>query len=225
MNKKELEKKLQESADNIKLRNFDDVWAEIKDRLVDAPPEEEPKKKFAFSFKKWVPVILSFCLILSVAIGLPIYLNNLPDEPNGIIYYQDQLTYTIVQENDFYSKLTGSDIESVPFNEYTCSDFTVYLSVDNKMVGGQLSITLLVENNPFMASTKFYHKSVQLNETNVVYNQTFTTNGAQIEYVQTSADSGIYIYAVKANYKSVNYFIELTCMTDNIQPFLTEFFS
>lgn len=42
---KEIEKKLQESADNIKMRKFSEVWKEIE-------PEIVPKRKKGF-VKKW----------------------------------------------------------------------------------------------------------------------------------------------------------------------------
>lgn len=48
MNEREVEKKLAEAADKIELRNFDEVWSEIKDK-VDVRPVKKKRKII-----KWV---------------------------------------------------------------------------------------------------------------------------------------------------------------------------
>ena len=220
MEDKEIEKLLQDSADNIPTRDFSEIWDNIKDVIE---KEQPPKKAPAITFKRLLPIILSACLVLCCAIGIPVYLHyvNLPTE---IIYYEDELGEDPVSQTEFLYGLSETNVEFIDFSKYSLSECVLYKTTDKEEVkGGKVDVA---DNSSFIAKLKFYHKSVKLDQADVTYDNNYTTTGGVVtEYKLASSESGIYVYKIKANYKSVNYFIELTCFSQDITPFLNNFFS
>ena len=60
----------------------------------------------------------------------------------------------------------------------------------------------------------------------IEYQFNYSVNDAIIEYrvKESYPEDGIYVYDIKANFSSVNYYMEYTCFTKNIKPFLDAFF-
>ena len=79
----------------------------------------------------------------------------------------------------------------------------------------------------FYLTVDFYDKSVKIDELlNKSYDFDYSVNDAMIQYKikETYPEDGIYIYDIRANFNSVNYFMEYMCFTEDIKPFLDEFF-
>ena len=54
MTNKEIEQKIQESADNLEMRDFDEIWSEI------GPQITAEQKKRNIRWKRWMPIAASF---------------------------------------------------------------------------------------------------------------------------------------------------------------------
>lgn len=216
---KETEKMLEESANNVELRDFSEVWQEIKGEI-----ETPPKKTWA---KKYFPALLAACLALIFAIALPIYFLSTPEEPEEI-YFFDKLTSVEVEETTFFSELSTANITHVSFDEYVASGFTLFQTEDNKVKGGFVDLCDNIAAPTEMLKLKFYDESVKLDdaESEKVYSQAYSKDGLNVSYnIKASyPDYNIYIYEIFATYNKVNYVIEYTGCTADPTTFFNSFF-
>ena len=82
---KDVEKRLEEAAENMQLRSFADRWDAIKGEVMD---EKNSTKRKMRPVKKWLPAVMTACTVaISAAIIIPIALENQRDKslyvPNG----------------------------------------------------------------------------------------------------------------------------------------------
>ena len=95
------------------------------------------------------------------------------------------------------------------------------------MKGGLLELMDDVENPTFFLSLEVYDQSVEIvGQTQRWYDCAYSVNGANIQYRAKASfpDGGVYIYYIKASMNTVDYYMQYTCFTEDIKPFLDEFF-
>ena len=218
MEDKELEKLLQEKADNVKMRDFSEVWAEIKDQVQ---PSVKEKK---FKWKKWLPTIMASAVIVLCAVLSPIIINALkpaPTPPPEEVYFTDDLSKEQVPFEDAFNGLAQANITHVDMSEYSFMDTSLYYTEDRKVKGAKVTFY----NSSFFAEMSFYDKSVDLNlNTDDLYDSTCKINSTDVLYKLKQATAGAYDYSLFAVHNNVQYIIEYTGVTDNLMDFLNEFF-
>ena len=132
----------------------------------------------------------------------------------------------VANENELYQALAKAKIAHVDFSEFQLQDSRLYQGGKKKQTKG--AIMEFYDDNSYNLKVEFYDKTVRYPAALYTdYTLTYSVNGADIRYkLKESYESeGLYVYAIKANYNSVNYFMEYYCFTDNIQPFFDSFFS
>ena len=227
MNDKEVEKKLQESADNIETRDFALVWKDIKQEIE---PQRIKKKK-----SHWLPLAASAAsVVVACSIIIPIALaQNQPqvgDESSSSseqAYLIGELSVVEVTAEEFFTKVTLAGIDLVDVSDYIVAFSTLFETQDAIVKGGKLELTDSLENSTFYIMLRFYDQSVKVEEQEQEqYDFHYSVNDASIQYRCKSfySEAGIYIYDIKANVNTVNYYMEYTCFTEDIKPFLDEFF-
>ena len=83
MDNQEIEKKLQESADKIEMRDFEEVWREIGPKIEAEEAKRRRRKKI------FIPVAASlFSVAVACSVILPIDLRD--NNPNEEIFYLDE---------------------------------------------------------------------------------------------------------------------------------------
>ena len=217
MQDKELEKILQEKADNTKMREFSEVWKEIKDEVVSEKKEKKSifKNKFFLSF---APAFLAICIVLTPLF----FLLNPPQEK---VYLTDQLISTPVTEKEAFDGLLNENIMHVDLSNYVFYDTSLYYTDKAEVKGAYLEF---YNESPttFFAKMKLYDQSVELNlDINNLYDTNCKVNSADVYYKFKSAESGFYEYSVYATCNNVKYLIEYSGVTDNIIEFLNDFFA
>ena len=220
MENKELEKKLQESADNIKMKEFSAVWAEIDGG---APTRFSEKRRR----KRWIAAGVAACLTLVCCVGLIIGLYVWPKET--VYFHPGSLGETLMEDLDqFEAELAKVGIFPVDFSRYevsACALLQTNETLETK--GGAVSIGYDLENPVYLADVNFYDRTVAVRENYLNYEHYFTVNSAQIWYDVKEYDEtdGYRVYAVTAKYKNLTYVMEYAVFTDDIEEFLTGFFS
>lgn len=227
MEDKEIENKLQEGADNIEVRDFSLVWNDIKPKIV-------PSKK---KRSRWLPVAASIASIVvacSVIIPIALHQNDGPivneNQNSGSseqVYFSDELLLVEATPEDFFNQLTSASIDIVDINKYVISSSYLFKTTEQSVKGGRVELTDDLDFATFYLAVDFYDKSVKIDALlNRQYDFDYSVNGAMIQYRLKEAypEDGIYIYDIKANFNSVNYFMEYTCFTEDIKPFLETFF-
>ena len=218
MEDKELEKLLQEKADNVKMRDFSEVWAEIKDQVQ--PPVKEKK----FKWKKWLPTIMASAVIVLCAVLSPIIINALkpvPTPPGEEVYFTEELSKEQVTFEEVFNGLAQANITHVDMSVYSFMDTFLYYTEDRKVKGACVNFY----NSSFFAEMSFYDKCVDLNlNTDDLYDETCKINSTDVLYKFKQVNAGAYDYSVFAVHNNVQYVIEYTGVTDNLMDFLNEFF-
>lgn len=221
MKDKELEKELENSIDNIEVRDFSLVWDDIKDKV-------KPKKHTRRSLiMRWGTVAASFfCLLMACSIILPIVIKQNTKE-SDVTYFMEQLGAVSVEEKQFYEELNKEDIKHVDFSRYVGNFYVLLQTEDYKTKGGSIELSDDLENPTFLLTLQFYDDRVKGEPiASPEFNLNYEVNGGIIYYriKESYPEESWYIYELRANYNSVNYYMEYMCFTEDIKPFLDEFF-
>lgn len=221
MEDKDLEKELKTSVDNMEVRDFSLIWNDIKGRV-------SPKKHTSkYHFTGWVAsVAVLVCLIVVGSIVLPNVINSNNEKPE-VTYFMDELGGVAVEETQFYSELEKANIKHVDFSRYIGSYHVLFQTEDKQTKGGSIELSDDLDNPNFLFVIQFYDDKVQGEPMiSSEFNLNYEVNGSVIYYRVKEAypEDSWYVYELKANYKSVNYYMEYTCFTEDIKPFLNEFF-
>ena len=220
MDNREIENKLQESADNIEVRDFSQVWEDIKYQV------KPIKKKRRIN---WLPKVAAFVGIIICAVFVPIIINqiNKTNTPEEVIYFDDELLTESVLSNEFSQQLSSVNIVIADTSDYFIVSSYVFKTLDGVIVGGRLELVDDANTSTFYSIIKIYDKLVKLIEDkNIKYDYTYTINNQTINYRIKEAypSDNIYVYEISTEYKGMNYRIEHTCSDEDIKPFLNEFF-
>lgn len=231
MDNKELEDKLKESANNVEVRDFSLVWSDIKHRV------KGERSKLSRCLLSAISASASALIACSIIIPVVIHYNKDRDAgttvPEGVVdeeqtYFEDDLIFSVVSFEEFCNQIAMVDINIIDVSDYAVCASMLLKTPMYITKGGLLELTDDVDNSSFYLVVKFYDEKIQRNDQiEIVYDMNYTVNDAEIEYRVKEAypDDGIYIYDIRANFNKVNYFIEYTCFTEDIKPFLDEFFN
>ncbi len=213
--------KFKDEIDSIELREFSEVWDEIKDRIEDLKVENQKlAQKRARRFRISLASSIVACIILICAISTPLMLNN---QGSPIIYYSDSLTYEGVSETDFYENINSS-VNIIELNRYKGEVFGLYKTDDGEVKGGRIEFFNDLENPMYYLLLKFVSDDVLENDENV-YDLSYLANGVNIQYKLKTAENSSWTYIAKANYNSVNYIMEIMSAIEDVTPFFNEFFN
>ena len=220
MEDKELERILQEKADNVKVRNFSEVWQEIKGEIEGE--KVIPTKTKKLGWKRWLSLLLASCTIM-VAIILAPFLLKEPKPAPEEIFYTDELSKQIVSVDELFDGLSQSNITHVDFSNYTVYDSILCLSEDNEIKGAEIKL-YCDTGISFFALMQLYTTDVELNiEAEKDYDESYISNSLRA-YYSLKDSSAEYIYDIYAVCNGVQYVIEYTGLSDNITEFLETFF-
>ena len=219
MQDKELEKILQEKAEKTEMREFSQVWQEIKGEIQ--PPVKEKK----FSFKKWFPMIMASAVVIICLAFSPLIINALkpaPDvPPQEEVFFTEELSKLEVPFEDAISGLAQANISHVDISKYTIVSTFLYYTEEMSVKGVYLSLY----GSTFIVVMSFYDTSVDLNlELENLYDKTCKINSTDVLYKFKQESGGVYEYSIFAVHNNVQYVIEYSGISDNLQEFLNEFF-
>ena len=229
MKDKDIEKQIKKSVKNINVRDYSLVWDDIKDQIK--PKQQYIKRK---NFVRWTAVIASFVfLIIGSSIALPIIINQRNNqEPNQgyeeePVYFMEQMGAASVGETEFYEALRNEKISPIDFSGYVRSNYCLLQTENNITKGGAIELSDDINEPTFLLSIRFYDDRVKGFEMDIPkFDLRYQVNETKIYYrvIEAYPEDSWYVYEVRANYNSVNYCIEYTCFTEDIKPFLNEFF-
>lgn len=213
MTNKEIEQKLQESADKIDVRDFDEIWQEIGPRIA----IEQKKRRIRW----WLPIAASFLAIaMTAAIVLPQVVNGNDEE---IRYLDSELERKAVQRMEFFAAMEQSDLEVVDLSSYEFLRSFIYHTDDEQIKGGAVEAYKEQAGVVHYFILNFYDASVEVSDGNFSnYNLSYTTEiGVNIDYKYNPTDN---FYFVTAEYKNVDYYMQYTPGGGEITEFFEEFF-
>ena len=221
MENKEIEQELKKKVENVEVRDFSLVWKDIEERV--SPKKSANNRRLM----RWIASAAALvCLTVACSILLPRFI----DQNNGTpekTYFMDDLGSFSLDETQFYQGLMAGNINHVDFSRYISSCYALFQTEDHQTKGGSIQLTDNIDNPTFILCVQFYDDKVkeQSSEANK-YDLNCEANGVTVYYRVKEAypEESYYVYQMKANYNSVNYYMEYTCFTEDIQPFLTEFF-
>lgn len=218
MEREEIEKKLQEKANETKIPDFESVWEKIEPRITE-------QKKEATRWNKFIrPLAVTFaCVAITCGIVLPIALQKPPVDPPPVYYLNDDLTTVSASETEFLLALQSSTVQVVDLARFKIEVCAIY-ETDTGIVKGGKAEFLDNEDDPTcLVYVRFYDKDVKVSDTyeNVYDTDYVTQSGAIIAYKHESAFNKFYI---KAEYKSVQYFMEYMGATETVTQFFETFF-
>lgn len=221
MEDKELEQELEKRVDNIEVRDFSLVWNDIRGRV------SSKKRINKHRLIGWVVSTAALvCLSVACSIILPMVIIKNNEEPEST-YFMEELGTVAIEETRFYEELTKANIQHVDFSRYIGSYHVLFQTQDQQTKGGSIELTDDLDNATFILDVQFYDDKIK--ETSAGPNEfdlNYEINGAIIYFRIKEAypEDSWYVYELKANYNSVNYYMEYTCFTEDIKPFLNEFF-
>ena len=233
MKNRKNEKRIEESIEKIKVRDFSLVWEDIKDTV------SPPKRKPALNWRFLATAVAIFVVICSVIIPLSIkYFSNgegviQSDEPShstseeGQVYFVDELVISIIEGNNFSNSLEKAGINIVDIDANVVIGSLLFKTSNQEVKGGQIEVTDDIDNPSFVLFVKVYDKSVKQNDLiQVDYNLTHYVDGVKIQYriKEFYPEDGIYIYDIKTYFNDVHYYLEYTTYSENITEFLNDFF-
>ena len=221
MENKEVEQELERRAENVEVRDFSLVWKDIEGRV--SPKKSANNRRMM----RWIASAAALvCLTVACSIFLPRIINQNSGNPERT-YFTDELGSFSLDEVQFYQGLAISGIQHVDFSQYIRSNHALFQTEDHQTKGGSVQLTDDLNNPTFILAVEFYDDKVKEKPTGSnQYNLSCEANGVTVQYKVKEAypEESYYVYQMKANYNSVNYYMEYTCFTEDITPFLNEFF-
>ena len=213
MQDKELENLLQEKSDEVEMREFSQVWDEIKGEI------EKPKPQKKFLWKKFMPALASAFLVLCIVLS-PIIINELKPEPE--VFFTEELNRQGVSETEMFDGLSQANIIHVDMSEYSFSSTFLYYTEDMQVKGAYLSFY----GSTFIAEMDLYDASVDLNlDLERLYDSSYKVNSTNVLYKFKQENAGLYEYDVYAVHNKVQYVIVYKGIENNIISFLNDFFA
>ena len=213
MQDKELENLLQKKADEIELRDFSEVWEEIKGEIQ--PPVKEKK----FRWNKWLPMILASAVAVVCIALTPVIINlTIPREE---VFYSDEWDKQDVIKEEMFSGLSQAQILHVNLANYYVEGCQLLVTETNQVKGASFAFN---DGATFFAEASIYDKSVDLNLDFSTYESTWEGND-DVHYKFIQESDGFYEYGVYAIYNNTQYVIEYTGVSNDLTEFLNEFFA
>ncbi len=227
MENKDVEKRLQESADNIEVREFSAVWENIKDR-VDCSPARKKRTP------RWLPTAVASiaCGVVICAVVVPLALQNTGDKPIvddsstpiDSAYLDDDFSLESATLEEFVIGLATAEIDCFDYSKYVVAANDLYKTPQAEVKGGRLEVT---DEGTMYLNIQLYAEDVRVTDyETMVYDQIYTVGETVFEYKlkESVPEDSFYIYEIKTEYAGTQYFMEYTCMTQDITSFLSSFF-
>lgn len=221
MENKEIEQELKKRVENTQVRDFSLVWKDIEGRVSPKKPANNRR------LIRWIASAAALvCLTVACSIFLPRFITQNNEIPERTYFTNDLGSFSL-DETQFYQGLATSGIQYLDFSQYIRSNYALFKTEDHETKGGSIDLTDSLDNPTFLLSVQFYDDKVkeQSSEANK-YDLNCEVNGVTVYYrvKESYPEERFYVYEMKANYNSVNYYLEYTCFTEDITPFLSEFF-
>ena len=224
MTNKEIEQKIQESADNIEMRSFDEIWQEI------GPQITAEQKKRNVKWKRWMPLAASFLgVVLVGAAALPFILPNLQNggvdssSSEEVRYLDSELEKKNVNKTQFLTYLQGASFETVELSSFDFLNSSIYYDSNANVKGGVIEAYKEQTGIVHYFILKFYDTNVECSEPNFSnFDLSYTTKqGILIDYKYSKKYGAYYI---QTEYKNVDYYMQYTPGGGEITEFFEEFF-
>ena len=218
MEREDVEQKLQEKADEIQPPEFKELWAGIQPRI-----EEESKKKKVSFYKVLAPIA---CCLLAICATLPFIFPKGSDDPTTpppVYYLNEDLTTVMTDETNFLTAVQTSSVPVVDLSRFQLESCATF-ETDKSILKGGATYFLDNQDAPTcMIQLRFYAQDVEVsddlyNECNLNYT---TQSGAIIDY---KYDEELSKYYIKAEYKTVQYFMEYVGVNETVTQFFETFF-
>lgn len=215
----EFEKRLQEEADNIKMRDFSEVWEEVEKMIK----EKQRSKRRRMIMRG---AAAASVVVVSLAIIVPVTLNK---QESGRRYFAETLKKVSVNEDTFYSELAKAKIPVADFSDFVVQVYRIWKTPKGETRGGEIEIYEDGLNVDMFASIRFYTSSVIMEESRFSdYNLSYEVNGGTMtyklkDYVQDEV-SEAYIYSAFGKCNNVAYIIEYTSIKDDLLDFFDSLF-
>ncbi len=217
MKKTDVEKKLIEKANEVKMRDFEDIWQEIKGEVaVEVQPKKNKNRKWLYSLAS-----LAACLILFCCVGIPLLLNN---QNNDIVYFDNELTKTNVEKLEFFEQIENTKMKVVSLKRYNGEGFYIYKTSKGVVKGGNIEFVAELNSQVYLVGLKFYSLDVKEKEEISYPTKYNTPSGASLQYTVTDI-GGAYNCDAKGTFNSVNYYFTITATSETVTPFFDEFFT
>ena len=142
---KEVEKKIQESADNIEVRDYALIWNNIKDRVQ---PEKRKKRR-----RRLLIAVSAACAAVVCAVAVPIAVRYLSPESETVYFYDELVTETMPLD-ELCEELTAAGIEYADFSGYEVMGSMLFKTGDFKVKGGLVELTDDSENPTFFLAVR-----------------------------------------------------------------------
>ena len=234
MTDREIEQKIQESADKIELRSFDEVWQEIEPRITEKP------KKSTIKWRRWVPIVAA-CVCVGVAVGITLPFFNLSDTVDGgsssssssqlssyssseeIRYLDTELERKEVQRTGFFTGVEQSDLDVIDLSSFEFLSSALYYDNQEDTKGGFVEAYKEQAGVVHYFLLDFYDTSVEFSDVNFSNcNLLYTTQqGVAVNYKYNQLNN---VYFISAEYKNINYYMKYTYGGGEITEFFEEFF-
>lgn len=242
MTNEELERKLQEAADQIQPRDFKEVWSGIGPQI-----KRKKKAERRRVLRRWIPAVTSAaCVLVGCVFAMrAVYQNSLQVEtppeappastvtdppvsepPMEEVYFADDLFFEgDLQDDEFDRIIEQTDMQLIVLTDYCITQANICKTENGIVKGGVLELLNSADNPTCVMRLKFYDADVEVSENEeIVYDQQYTTtSGAVVEYVVEDL-GGARKYCVKTVYKDLQYFLEYTTVSDAGTQFFEELF-
>lgn len=250
---KEVEKQLEEAANDMELRPFSERWNEIKDEIQESEmqtqPEPQKTNRKKIPVKKWLPSVAAACLVfVGASIILPLAFDQatkggdlyLPEnddvaQSDEDIYYEDNTStfYTDPMPfEDVQKRMAAAAIPMVNVDGYMVIFAAVHISGEeySKDIGYMLNYTDDLDNPNIDVVLRTWTKMQPTwqytpTDCNKEQEMQHTIGETTMRYWLKSEMGGVYEYVIKAECGGIYYQIEHLGFEKDIIPFLTEFFN
>ena len=234
MEERNVEKQLQEYADNLKKKDFSERWEVIKDKIQ--PSEDgvrdevlcEQKvvastcgsrsesgrvKKKALFFSGLIVLLIAVCL----AIVLPIMLRK----PQERFLALADLNSKDVSQSQFEDELSRSGLKIIDLSSYESDMFYILVAEDNKVMGGGAEVFDFQTSSYTML--RFYSSKVKSEFEISDECKTCTINNVVIKYVTNPKNENFNTVAI-ADSGTVIYKLDCTTVDENVIPVFERLF-
>lgn len=236
MDDKDIERILKDSANKTELMPSEERWNRIKDRLDMQVKVEEPvlqevtvaasagnanknlfnsaRGRTTFGF-----IVCCVCLILCLAIVLPIYFTR----PNEHRYLDEkELIYILCSNEEFENDINNSKIELVSLSDYEINNTYILKTESGEVKGGGFDFN--VEEKEEYVKVKILAENIKTDAFEYSNPLNYNINDTEILYKKVEETSILKLYLIQAKRKGVTYKIEYTAVEDNVLAFFDEFF-
>jgi hypothetical protein len=140
-----------------------------------------------------------------------------------VYYLNDDLTLVNTDEANFLSSIQSSSVPVVDLSRFKSETCTIFETDTGVVKGGRVDFLDSQETPTCMIQLKFYAEDVKVSDMHYDnFDLGYTTqSGAVIEY---KYDADLSKYYIKAEYKTVQYFMEYMGVNETVTQFFEMFF-